>query len=199
MAPLCSSSAGGWVQCSRVRRRRAVSGLGDDGEARPRERCPCGRQSFVDGPMKQAIYPSCRRGGGGAVVGPAPPPPHPLPVWLPLAAAMGLSPLLILTLRGPERVLVVSTEPPDDLSCLTTPGVGRPGDGAVARAGARGGGRWDESMTDASGEQVQQLPFCGGAVLRVTMRRPSLDVGVECDAGAIGGGGSEGGRGGGVG
>ena len=47
---------------------------------------------------------------------------------------MGLSPLLILTPCGPERVLVVSTEPPDDLSCLTTPGVGRPGDGAVARA-----------------------------------------------------------------
>ena len=29
---------------------------------------------------------------------------------------------------------MVSTEPPDDLSGLTTPGVGRPGDGAVARA-----------------------------------------------------------------
>ena len=53
---------------------------------------------------------------------------------LPLAATIGLSPLLILTLCGSERVLVVSTEPPDDLSCLTTPGVGRPGDGAVARA-----------------------------------------------------------------
>ena len=53
---------------------------------------------------------------------------------LPLAAPIGLSPLLILTLCGPERVLVVSTEPPDDLSCLTTPGVGCPGDGAVARA-----------------------------------------------------------------
>ena len=53
---------------------------------------------------------------------------------LPLAAPIGLSPLLILTLCGPERVLVVSTEPPDDLSCLTTPGVGRPRDGAVARA-----------------------------------------------------------------
>ena len=36
---------------------------------------------------------------------------------LPLAAPIGLSPLLILTLRGPERVLVVSTEPLDDLSC----------------------------------------------------------------------------------
>ena len=50
---------------------------------------------------------------------------------LPLAAPLGLSPLLILTLCGPERVLVVSTEPPDDLSCLTTPGVGRPGDGLL--------------------------------------------------------------------
>ena len=48
---------------------------------------------------------------------------------LPLAAPIGLSPLLILTLCGPERVLVVSMEPPDDLSCLTTPGVGCPGDG----------------------------------------------------------------------
>ena len=42
------------------------------------------------------------------------------------AAPTGLSPLHVLTLCGPERVLVVSTEPPDDLSCLTTPGVGRP-------------------------------------------------------------------------
>ena len=42
---------------------------------------------------------------------------------LPLAAPISLSPLLILTLCGSERVLVVSTEPPDDLSCLTTPGV----------------------------------------------------------------------------
>ena len=39
---------------------------------------------------------------------------------LPLAAPIGLSPLLILTPCGPECVLVVSTEPPDDLSCLTT-------------------------------------------------------------------------------
>ena len=50
-----------------------------------------------------------------------------------LAAPIGLSPLLILTLCGPERVLVVSTEPPDDLSCLTTPGGGRPGDVAPCR------------------------------------------------------------------
>ena len=55
---------------------------------------------------------------------------HKAPVsdCLPLAAPIGLSPLLILTLCGPERVLVVSTEPLDDLSCLTTPGVGRPRD-----------------------------------------------------------------------
>ena len=50
---------------------------------------------------------------------------------LPLAVPVGLSPLLILTLCGPEHVLVVSKEPPDDLSCLTTPGVGRPGDGLL--------------------------------------------------------------------
>ena len=48
---------------------------------------------------------------------------------LPLAAPISLSPLRILTLCGSERVLVVSTEPPDDLSCLTTPGVGCPRDG----------------------------------------------------------------------
>ena len=59
-------------------------------------------------------------------------------VGLPLAALIGPSPLHSLTLCGPERVLVLSTEPPDDLSCLT-PGVGRPGDGAVARAVAQGG------------------------------------------------------------
>ena len=41
---------------------------------------------------------------------------------LPLVAPIGLSPLLIPTLCGPERVLVVSTEPLDDLSCLTTLG-----------------------------------------------------------------------------
>ena len=52
-------------------------------------------------------------------------------VCLPLAAPIGLSPLRIRTLRGPERVLVVSTEPPDDVSGLTTPGVGRPGDGLL--------------------------------------------------------------------
>ena len=52
-------------------------------------------------------------------------------VCLPRAAPMGLSPLLILTLCGSERVLVVSTEPPDDLSCSTTAGIGRPRDGLL--------------------------------------------------------------------
>ena len=42
-----------------------------------------------------------------------------------------LSPLLILTLCGPERVLVVSTEPPNDLSCLTTPGSAVPETGLL--------------------------------------------------------------------
>ena len=59
---------------------------------------------------------------------------------LPLAAPIGLSPLLILTLCGSERVLVVSTEPPDDLSCWTTPGVGRPGDGLLPVPLPQGGG-----------------------------------------------------------
>ena len=71
-----------------------------------------------------------RRGGGGW---------HKASVsdCLPLAAPIGLSPLLILTLRGPERVLVVSTEAPDDLSCLTTPGsaVGGGGGGGYRRYG----------------------------------------------------------------
>ena len=71
-------------------------------------------------------------------------------VWLPSAAPIGLLPLHILTLCGSERVLVVSTEPPDDLSCLTTPGVGRPGDGAVARA-------VDQVHPDAHSESMRGL------------------------------------------
>ena len=53
---------------------------------------------------------------------------------LPLAVPIGLSPLLILTLCGSECVLVVSTGPPDDLSCLTTPGAGA---GVVSRLNHR--------------------------------------------------------------
>ena len=40
----------------------------------------------------------------------------------PLAVPISLSLLLILTLCGLQCVLVVPTEPLDDLSCLTTPG-----------------------------------------------------------------------------
>ena len=47
-------------------------------------------------------------------------------VCLPLAAPIGLSPLHIPTHFGSERVLVVSTEPLDYLSCLTTPGLAGP-------------------------------------------------------------------------
>ena len=67
---------------------------------------------------------------------------------LPLAAPIGLSPLHMPTLCGPERGLVVSTGPPDGLSCLTTPGVGRPGDGAGARA-------VDQGHPDAHSQSMQ--------------------------------------------
>ena len=42
------------------------------------------------------------------------------------AAPIGLSPLHIPALCGSELVVVVSTEPPDDLSCWTTPGLAVP-------------------------------------------------------------------------
>ena len=75
--------------------------------------------------LRRLLVGACVWGGGGGW--------HKASVsdCLPLAAPFGLSPLLILTLCGPERVLVVSTEPPDDLSCLTTPGVGCRGDGLL--------------------------------------------------------------------
>ena len=44
-------------------------------------------------------------------------------VCLPLAAPIGLSPVVSLTLGGCERGLIVSTELLDDLSCLATPGL----------------------------------------------------------------------------
>ena len=73
-------------------------------------------------PKLAYVRPSAKVGGtGGGGFGTRPM----VLVCLPLAAPIGLSPLLILTLCGSERVVVVSTEPPDDLSRLTTPG-GRP-------------------------------------------------------------------------
>ena len=80
---------------------------------------------------------------------------------LPSAAPIGLSPLLILTLCGPERVLVVSTGPPDDLSCLTTPGVGCPRDGAVAHLRdirVWGGGLVFNRSADALGAALTSPP-----------------------------------------
>ena len=90
---------------------------------------------------------------------------------LPLAAPIGLLPLLILTLCGPERVLVVSTEPPDDLSCLTTPGVGCPGDGllpltrciqmhAPSPAGKGGGVRAGTSWPSPAKSTASIIPSC---------------------------------------
>ena len=78
-----------------------------------------------DGGHLLHLSKNLRGGGGGGW--------HKAPVsgCLPLAVPIGLSPLLILTLCGSERILVVSTEPLDDLSCLTTPGVGRPRDGLL--------------------------------------------------------------------
>ena len=90
--------------------------------------------------MGQVVFPGGALGGGGGKAS--------VSGCLPLAAPIGLSPLLILTPCGPERVLVVSTEPPEDLSCLTTPGVGRPGDGAGARAG-------DQVHPDADSESMR--------------------------------------------
>ena len=85
-----------------------------------------GGVQFISGPPNPRREQRVHTGGGGGGW-------HKASVsdCLPLAAPIGLSPLLILTLCGPERVLVVSTEPPDDLSCSTTPGVGRPGDGLL--------------------------------------------------------------------
>ena len=74
-----------------------------------------------------AMPPRTGGGGGGLARG------HGFGLFA-FGGAFGLSPLHILTLCGSERVWVVSTEPPDDLFCLTSPGVGRPGDGAVAHA-----------------------------------------------------------------
>ena len=58
-------------------------------------------------------------------------------VCLPLAP-IGLSPSYIPTLGGSERVFVVSTEPLDDVSCLTTPGVESRGGGGLEEGGWRG-------------------------------------------------------------
>ena len=68
---------------------------------------------------------------------------------LPLAVPMGLSPLLILTLCGPERVLVVSTEPPDDGGGGGSLGAG--GYGLIRTTGQAAVGTAVLSATQASG------------------------------------------------
>ena len=99
--------------------------------------CPLGFGAVSPGHCT-GLSPNAGPGGGGGGAGGTRPRLGLGSDCLPLAAPFGLLPPHILTLRGPERVLVVSTEPLDDLSCLTTPGVGRPGDGAIARAGDQG-------------------------------------------------------------
>ena len=98
----------------RQRRRRKILDLHRRGEEMVRR---------PKGPNK---FPQITEEGGGGVW-------HKASVsdCLPLVVPIGLSLLLILTLCGPEHVLVVSTEPLDDLSCWTTPGVGCPRDGLL--------------------------------------------------------------------
>ena len=116
---------------------------------------------------------------------------------VPLAAPIGLWPPLSLTLCGSERVLVVSTEPPDDLSCLTTPGVGRPlgGGGGSGRVGWGGGGgsRWGNlgggGGTCPQGQElvgVRQTVVSGAWLGPAHARR----TGTECWGGGQGRGGS---------
>ena len=97
---------------------------------------------------------------------------------LPLAAPIGLSPLLILTLCGPEHVLVASTEPLDDLSCLTTPGVGCPGDGLLPwGGGSRHRVRYSGTpLFFSSGAVV--LPWAGGGgCVCLVLRAPAAGRG----------------------
>ena len=124
----------GWAQRSRAhhtaptRQWRRTRGL----RTGPGARCPLPRAQSVRAVRPAALRP-IKTGGGPEGT------PPPGACWggglgcLPLAAPIGLSPLPILTLCGPERVLVVSTEPTDDLSCLTTLGVGCPRDGPLTR------------------------------------------------------------------
>ena len=126
------------------------SGMGDGARGRPRivlrhHRRSCAPDHPSQRMTSEVPHPRGRPGPTAPLKSPLPPPHaqsgggggwHKASVseCLPLAVPIGLSPRLILTLCGPKRVLIVSTEPPDDVSCWTTPGVGRPRDGAVARA-----------------------------------------------------------------
>ena len=114
------------------------------------------------GPQRAFAFESVGAGGGrhkASVLG-----------CLPLAAPIGLSPLLILTLCGSERVLVVSTEPPDELSCLTTPGVGCPGDGLLPVLLTRG-----IQMHTPSPCGVCRFVWGGGGGIPASAPRPGPD------------------------
>ena len=103
---------GGWV-CSPPSRGRWVGAKGVEGKSCFFCLCVC---EWV------GVHP----GGGGGV--------GTRPRCLSLALPIGLWPLYILTLCGSKRVLVVSTEPLNDLSRLTTLDVGRPGDRLLQNA-----------------------------------------------------------------
>ena len=100
-------------------------------------------------------------------------------VCLPLAAPIGLSPLHILTHCGPKRVLVVSTEPLDDLSCLTTLGSAVPEvrQTALADYGA------EDRKRQKKGQQGKnycgcQKPLSGKLSCRCTHQRAQVRAGV---------------------
>ena len=77
-------------------------------------RVGCPRDGLLPVPLTRCMVQGRWVGGGGGGLAQG------LGIWL--FAFGGAYWPLILTLCGPERVLVVSTEPLDDLSCLTTPG-----------------------------------------------------------------------------
>ena len=110
-------------------------------------------------------------GGGGLAEG--------LSDCLPLAAPIGLLPLLILTLCGSERVLVVSTEPPDDLSCLTTPGVGRPRDGLRGGGGGLGGRGLLLRLTAVLIHPWDRLPNAHQTRLQIALQCPQWATNVS--------------------
>ena len=121
-------------QMIRLRHQRSITAARIRGFGILQTSCSCPNQGTLAGGVRQlsdrrTLAGMCWLGGGGGW--------HEAMVLL-LAAPIDLSPLLILTLCGPERVLVVSTEPPDDLSCLTTPGVGRPRNGLLPVSGGAG-------------------------------------------------------------
>ena len=141
LSPLHSSYHRGGAGCQQHRRRRGRAAPRDKGtglRADPHAPSPEGSGCGEPPPphVRHARAPSrtetfwlpegeyLKSGGGGVGTRPR----YSLVcLWRRLLASR----LLILTVCGSERVFVVSREPPDDLSRLTTPGVGCPGDGLL--------------------------------------------------------------------